>query len=86
MASEIRRLFFFCLKILRAGLKLSEDRFEDTEGWLIRHIYSSYYEKLSEGGNYMNWLKKNSDGVLFVIGISLVTVGLYWIYKALKRK
>lgn len=34
----------------------------------------------------MNWLKKNSDGVLFVIGISLVTVGLYWIYKALKRK
>lgn len=33
----------------------------------------------------MKYLKEHSDGVLFVIGISLVTLGLYWIWKALKH-
>lgn len=33
----------------------------------------------------MNWMKKHSDGILFVVGVSLVTLGIYWIWKALKK-
>lgn len=32
----------------------------------------------------MKFLKKHSDGILFILGITLATLGLYWVYKALK--
>lgn len=50
-----------------------------------RHIYSSCYEKLIKGGKRMNYLKKHSDGILFAVGVSLITLGLFWVYKALKK-
>ena len=33
----------------------------------------------------MKFLKKHGDAILFIVGITLVTLGLYWIWKALKK-
>lgn len=32
----------------------------------------------------MKYLQKNSDKIMFAIGITLVTLGIYWIVKALR--
>ena len=33
----------------------------------------------------MNYLRRHSDTILFVCGITLITLGLYWVWKALKK-
>lgn len=33
----------------------------------------------------MKYLQKNSDKIMFVIGITLVTLGIYWIVKAFRN-
>lgn len=33
----------------------------------------------------MNYLKKNSDKILFLVGVTFVTLGIYWIVKSLKK-
>lgn len=33
----------------------------------------------------MKYLQKNSDKILFVVGITLATLGIYWIVKSLKN-
>lgn len=52
---------------------------------IIRDYYTAYYEDYLKEVMRMKYLKKHDDTILFICGVTLVTLGIYWIYKALKK-